>query len=454
MTARTCRYTADWVLPVALPPIRAGAVIVGADGTIQGVGPDAALPAAPHEERIDLGRAALLPGLVNVHAHPELALFRGLLEDRPFHEWIPALMRVKQRAAEEAPVDFPAAARWTCVEALAAGITTIGATEDSGAALDAFLEAGLRGVVYREVFGPDPAAADGALARFAGRVDEMRARETDLVRVGVSPHAPYSVSARLFRLIADYALAERLPVAVHTAESEVETLLVRDGTGPFAAGLRARGFPIPPTHGSTIALLEECRILETRPLLIHCVQLAGDDIHRIAAADAAVAHCPIANARLGHGIAPVVELLEAGVRVGLGTDSVASNNRLDLLEEARTAQLVQRARLRSADALPARDLLRLATLDGARALGLADRIGSLEEGKDADLCAVALDAPHVVPVHDPVAALIHAARGSDVILTAVRGRVLYRLGRHATLDAAGLRERITAEAARLRAAAS
>jgi 5-methylthioadenosine/S-adenosylhomocysteine deaminase len=197
-------------------------------------------------------------------------------------------------------------------------------------------------------------------------------------------------------------------------------------------------------------LLERTGILDTRPLLIHCVGVTGADIARIAASGAAVAHCPAANARLGHGIAPVAEMLAAGVAVGLGTDSVAANNRLDLLEEARLAQMMQRARLRSPDMLPAERVLRLATYDGARALGLDRVIGSLEPGKDADLCAVSLAGAHVRPVHDPFAAVVHAARASDVTMTMVRGRAIFREGISLTLDPSLLRPALEDAAGRLR----
>ncbi|HEX7118790.1 MAG TPA: amidohydrolase family protein [Longimicrobiales bacterium] len=449
MNSRATRYAARWVFPVAAPPIRDGAVLVDDTGRIAAVGPAATVPAPADAATVDLGDAALLPGLVNVHGHPELSILRGLLDDLPFHEWIPGLNRTKRRAAF-APDDYATAARWTCVEALAAGITTFGATEDSGGALDALTEAGMRGIVYQEVFGPAPEQVEDSLAGLVRKVEAKRARESDLVRVGVSPHAPYTVSDALFRATADYALAEELPVAVHAAEAEAETLLVRDGGGPFAEGLRARAIATPPRGRSTIELLDRLGVLRTRPLLIHCVSIDDDDRHRIADAGAAVAHCPAANARLGHGVAPLIELLDDGVAVGLGTDSVASNNRLDLFEEARLAQLFQRARLHSGCVLPAETLLRLATLDGARVLGLDDRIGSLEPGKDADLCAVSFAGAHVVPVHDPASALFHAARASDVILTAVRGRVLFRDGRILSLDADALRPRVEALAARAR----
>ncbi|MGH7481474.1 MAG: amidohydrolase family protein [Longimicrobiales bacterium] len=434
-------YRAAWVLPVAAPPIRDGAVRVGPDGRISAVGP-AVDVAGRDVPRVELGDAALLPGLINAHAHPELTLLRGRLEDLPFHVWIRELLGLKRATPD---LDYGLAARWACLEAMAAGITTVAATEDSDAGFDALIEAGMRGIVYREVFGPDPGQASDAVLGLRAAVDAMRARESDLVRVGLSPHAPYSVSDALYRAVADYAAAETLPLATHVAESAAETELVAHGGGPFAEALIARGIPSPARASSTIALLDGLGLLELRPLLIHCVQLDDADIAMIADAGAPVAHCPIANARLGHGVAPVAAMIDRGITVALGSDSVASNNRMDLLEEARVAQLLQRAALADPCALPAPRLLRMLTVDGARALGLDGRIGSLMPGMDADLCAFRLDSPHTRPVHDPHAALIHAARASDAILTVVRGRVVYQAGRWATLDAAALGARLDAQ---------
>lgn len=445
------RFSAAWVLPVSSPPIREGALLCDDGGRILAVGGDDAVPTPPGVRRIDLGDAILLPGLVNVHAHPELAAYRGLLDDLPFDDWIVTLNAAKRGAAppDDAWID---AARWTCVEALAGGITTMGATEASAAAVEAFRDAGMRGIVYREVFGPNPADAAAAVGELREAAHRLRERETDLVRVGVSPHAPYTVSDELFRRTADLAREEGYPIAVHTAEAQVEDELVKQGAGRFARGLNRRGVETPVRGRSTIDMLERTGVLALKPLLIHCVRVDSEDIALMAERDVAVAHCPVANALLGHGIAPIMEMRDAGVRVGLGTDSVASNNRLDLLEEARAAQLFQRARLGSAEVLPNADALRLATLDGARALGLQDRVGSLEIGKDADLCALALGGAHTVPVHDPLAVLLHSARASDVVLTAVRGEILYRDGAVKSLDAAALRPRVEQFADALRRA--
>jgi len=444
---RPTRYRAQWVLPISAPAIRDGALLTDSRGRIEAVGPDASVPQPDDAETIDLGNAVLLPGFVNVHAHPELSVLRNVLEDLSFIEWISTLRRVKSRAALD-EADLHAAALWQLAEAYAAGITTIAATEDSAASLGALLETGGRGIVYREVFGPAPEQCADAMHDLRTRVDAMRARATDLVRVGISPHAPYTVSDALFRATARYAADEELPIAVHIAESQGEVDLVVDGAGVFAAGLQRRGIATPSRARSPIDLLHRTGILARQPLLIHAVRIDTDDVRAIADAGASVAHCPAANARLGHGVAPVAQLLEAGVTVGIGTDSVASNNRMDLLEEARSAQLMQRAFALSHDTLDAATLLRLMTLEGARALGIDAECGSLEPGKSADLTAVSLDVVHAQPVHDVEAALVLAARGSDVVLTAVRGRVLYD-GGHTMIDVRAVRPRMEAIAARV-----
>jgi aminodeoxyfutalosine deaminase len=446
---QTTLYRAVWVLPVAAPPVRNGAVLVDGEGRIAAVGPAAGIepPAGCVVE--ELGDAVLLPGLVNVHAHPELAMFRGALEDLAFRDWILRLVGGKRSVLEEA--DFHAAALVTCAESVRAGVTTLAATEASGAAAGALARTGMRGIAFLELFGPDPAQADGAIRDFTAALDRLREWESELVGVGLSPHAPYTVSDELYRRAAALALDQGLPMALHAAESVAERMLVRDGGGDFAPGLNARGISTPPRATSTVALLDELGVLAARPLLIHCVDLDAADADRILASGSRVAHCAVANARLGHGVAPLELLLERDIAVGIGTDSVGSNNRLDILDEARSASLIHRARLASHDFLPPEQLLRLCTVEGARALGLEQRIGTLEPGKEADLCAVSLEAPHVRPVHDPLAALLHAARGSDVILTVVRGRVLFRADAPDTEEVILARRRVDEAAARLAA---
>jgi 5-methylthioadenosine/S-adenosylhomocysteine deaminase len=214
-------------------------------------------------------------------------------------------------------------------------------------------------------------------------------------------------------------------MAVHVAESPAEMLFVRDGMGPFADRLRAREIAVAPLAESPIALLESTGVLAAQPLLIHVIQADDRDLRRIADAGASIVHCPISNAKLGHGIAPLDRMLAHGIRTGLGTDSVASNDRMDLLGEARQATLLASLRAGTPDALSAHESLALATRGGADALGLGSRIGTLEVGKDADLAAFPLTHDDAQPLFDPAVALVHALAGKvEAMLVTVQGHEL------------------------------
>lgn len=445
--ARTL-YTAAWVLPIATPPIEDGAVLVEGERIVW-VGPAVVAPVTAESARIvPLGAAALLPGLVNAHTHLELTSLRGFLEGLDFRSWLRTLTIVRRDLLSEA--DLLDAARLGLVEALRHGITTVADTTDSAMSLTAMRELGVRGIGYVEVFGPDPAQRDASLARLRERVDALRVHDTALVRTGVSPHAPYTVSAPLFAATADYARAEQLPIAVHVAESAAETAFVCDGAGPFADGLRARDIAVAPQARSPIALLEATGVLAARPLLIHVVRADDEDLARIAAHGATIVHCPISNAKLGHGIAPLDRMLAHGIATGLGSDSVASNDRMHLLDEARQAALLHAVRAGEPDSLTAHAALELATRGGAAALGLSSVVGTLEAGKAADLAAFSLEGPELQPVHDPAVTLVHALAGRAVArLVTVAGRERVRDG-IVTDDDPQWAQRAAATGARLR----
>jgi 5-methylthioadenosine/S-adenosylhomocysteine deaminase len=429
-------------MPISAPPIENGTVAV-ADSRIRYVGTRAK---APRGSDVEIGDALLMPGLVNVHSHLELTVMRGFLEDLDFAQWIVRLNAVKRAVLDrDRMLD---AARLGLVEGVRYGITTYADTCDSGVAVDAMLEAGVRGVMYQEVFGPDPAQCLTSLEGLREKMTALRPRQTSLMRVGISPHAPYTVSDALYAAVADYAKRESFPVAVHIAESEPERQLVEEGEGVFAAGLRKRGITVMPRGRSSIGLMQTTGMLDTRPLLIHCVRLDEGDVDAVARSRSPVAHCPVSNAKLGHGTAPLLELLQANVTVGIGSDSVASNNRMDMLAEARAAVLAQRARAARHDVLCARDALFLATLGGAKALSLDSEIGSLDVGKSADLAAFPLSAS-AMPVHDPEAAAIFALPGTAASLVTVAGRELVRDGELLNADAA-LASRVEATAERMR----
>jgi cytosine/adenosine deaminase-related metal-dependent hydrolase len=429
------RYHAAWVLPITAPPIRVGTVAVQGS-RIAYVG---ARNGAPPGDDVELGDAILMPGLVNAHTHLELTALRGMLEGLEFPDWIVRLQRAKVAVLDrDGLLD---SARAGIAEGVRAGITCYADTCDSGVALAAMREAGVRGIMYQEVFGPEPERADAAMAELLARLEAQRVLADDLRTLGVSPHAPYTVSDRLFARVAEFARSRDLPVAVHIAESREESAFVRAGTGRFADGWRRRGIAVAARGRSPIALLEHLRVLGSRTLAIHCVQADAADIAALASSGTAVAHCPISNAKLGHGIAPLVRMVGAGLRVGLGSDSMASNNRMHLLEEARSAALLQHAATGSPCALSARDALALATIGGARALGLAERVGSLEPGKDADLAAFPLGDAAAAAEHDPEATAVWTLGDAAAVLVVVAGAELVGPSRPASRDAA-LPERV------------
>jgi len=415
------RYRARWVIPISAPPIADGLVAVERD-RIEYVGPSAG---GPHGDEVQLGDVLLLPGLINAHCHLELTVMRGFLEDLDFRRWI-----LRLTAARRAVLDRDAlldSARYGLEEGVRAGITSYADTCESGVVMQAMREAGVRGIMYQEVFGPDPSQCAASMDDLRERVGGLRYLETPLVRVGISPHAPYTVSDDLFRAAAAMAREQRLPMAIHLAESDMEQRLVVEAAGPFADGLRRRGIPVAPRATSPVQLLRRLHVLDAAPLLIHCVRVDALDIETIAASASPVAHCPASNAKLGHGIAPLSEMLAAGITVGLGSDSMASNNRMDILEEARLALLGQRARLGSSETPSATDVLELATIGGAKALGMGDLVGTLEVGKQADLAAFSFDGHH--PIHDPLAAAVFAVTGARARFVVVAGNVLLQEGR-------------------------
>jgi cytosine/adenosine deaminase-related metal-dependent hydrolase len=393
------RIRAGSVHPVTAPPISDGAVLVDDAGRIAAVGPHAAVPAPAAARPCDFRDAVLVPGLVNCHTHLELTDFGGKNTERGFPAWIRRMRELKDATP---PEDFRRSAERGVRDCWARGVTCMADTGSTGAVAEALHTLGGRGIVYQEVFGPDPAKCAQSIDDLDRAVRRLRSFATAQLELGASPHAPYTVSEPLYRAVAAFARREHLPVAVHLAESPEETLLVRDGAGPFADGLRARGIPVAPHGCSPVQYLLRLGVLASgNCLAIHCVQVDGPDVDMLRDAGAAVAHCPRSNRAHGHGMTPLAALRAAGVRVGLGTDSVASVADLDLWAVAEAAGLA------------GEEALRMLTIEGARALRWEREIGSLDVGKSADLAVFAV-AAHDRPL-PPVAAL----------LTVVAGRIVH-----------------------------
>ncbi len=412
-------YSASWVLPIADAPIKNGAVAI--EGSkILAVGARAdifkRLPGAPIN---DFGEAAILPGLVNAHSHLELTVMRGFLEaeEGDFFAWLRKLTIARLAMT---PDNLFVSATCGAIEAARAGITCVG--DSSSAATEsmrALKRVGLRGIVYQESFGPDPKLADENVAKLRIQLSSMRELETGLVRAGVSPHAPYTVSAPQLELISRLAIDEQFPLMMHAAESDAERSLMLAGQGTFAQGLKSRNIEWNAPGISTIQYLKRHGVMETKPLLAHCINVDDKDLDLIKAANAGVAHCPKSNAKLRHGHGPFASFIAHGINVGLGSDSVASNNTCDILEEARFATLMARP-------VSATQALFAATLGGARALGIDSQVGALSEGMQADVAIVSLNGAHQQPMTDPEDTLIFSSSGRDVIVTIVAGQEVFR----------------------------
>lgn len=377
--------SARYLYPVTSEPVEHGAVLVESE-RIVAVGSLEALAARhPDAWRIDLGEALLLPAAINAHTHLELtALESAIPEGLEMASWIVALLEARGSLDDAA---MRASAEEGVRRTLASGVAAVGEICSAGQSVGPVVESGLRGVVYYELLNGDPEQADATLARGQARLARWEAEYPGAhVRFGLSLHAPYTVSRPLFERTAAWCRAEGVPLCIHAAESPAETQWLRDRTGPIRDTLYASiGRPadleaapgVPP-----IQYLREVDALGAGTLLAHGVEVDSEDLALLARTRTTVAHCPRSNARLLNGRMPWAAYRAAGVRLALGTDSLASSPSLSVWEEAAYTMALHAA----AGEYPApEDVLRLATLDGARALGVADELGSLEAGKRAAL---------------------------------------------------------------------
>jgi 5-methylthioadenosine/S-adenosylhomocysteine deaminase len=384
-----CR--ARYVCPVSSPPLDDGAVAVAGE-RIVAVGAFADLVARlPSARLVDLGASVLMPGAVNAHTHLQLTHMAGAIPtDVPFAEWILTLTRARRAARPED--DVPAVAEAVAM-LRACGTAAVADIATHGLAVGPLAESGLRGIVYYELIGRDPQAAPAILRYGQEQLARWRADYGGTrLRFGLSPHSTYTVSRELLLLATEWCAGEGVPLSIHAAESPAETAFLCTGGGPIADTLYAGlGVPLPPADPpgcSPIAYLDRLGVLDARPLLAHGVQVDRDDLARLARTRAPVAHCPRSNGRLGCGRLPFAGYQAEGVRLALGTDSLASSPSLSIWEEMAYAGALHRA----AGETPApHDLLRLATLGGAAALGFDGELGSLAAGKAAELAWASLD---------------------------------------------------------------
>lgn len=405
---------ARWIIPVepAETVLEHHAVAVR-EGRIVAVLPsEAARSRYGAVETVELPEHILMPGLVNLHTHSAMSLMRGIADDLPLMRWLQEAIwpaEVKHMSPDFVRDGTLLAA----AEMLRGGITTCNEMYFyPGAAAEAFARAGMRAVVGVTVLDfPTPYASDADDYLRKGLAERDRWRHDPRIGFSFAPHAPYTVSdttlARIGTLAAE--LDAGIHIHIHETAQEVADSIAQHGIRP-------------------IERLAKLGLLGANVIGVHAVHLDASDIDILARSNASIAHCPTSNMKLASGIAPVTRLLDAGINVGLGTDGAASNNRLDMLQEMRHASLLAKVSTQDATAIPAHTAIRMATLNPSRALGLGDRIGSIIAGKEADLCAVALDRIETRPCFDPASHLAYVAGREHVSHVWVGGEIRVNKG--------------------------
>ncbi len=428
--------TAIWADAMLTPtgPVAEAELVFDSEGRIEYAGPQRPGSTPTH----DLAGHVLMPGLVNGHTHSAMTLLRGASDDDGFMPWLAAVQAAEQHLTRD---DVAAGLQLAMLEMIETGTTAFADMYhwDAGL-LELVRAAGMRVLAAPAVFTdeavgfPGVSPWTGAEVLDATEALAERFAADPHIRLAYGPHAPYTTPPEQLRAIAGRSRRTGIPIHIHVSESAAEV-----------ADMIER-------YGATPAMhLESLGLFETDVLAAHCVHLSPEEIAVFARTGTAASHNPVSNLKLGCGVAPLPELLEAGVRLTLGTDSVASNNSLDLFEEIKLATILHRGVRGDAAAVRASDVLDIATRGGAEAIGFPET-GALEPGRLADVIALDVTGAGAIPHPSLVSHLAFSARGSDVRHVFIGGRHVYANGDHLTLDAVDVRARAAAAAERMRAA--
>lgn len=414
--------TGGTVITMAGPNIERGSVVVR-DGEIVDVGPSDDIDRKyTAKQTIRAGGHAVVPGFVNAHTHVPMTLFRGIADDRDLMDWLTNYIFPAE--AKNVDRDFVKwGTRLAAAEMIRSGTTTFADMYyfESDIAREA-RAAGLRGVLgntFIDFPAPDNKTWDAAVAYM--RDYAKRWKGDRLITPALAPHAPFTVSTEHLKEVRALATELGLPILIHVSETRDELRQVAEKQNGMTPG----------------AYLDSIGFLADDVVVAHGVHLTADELRIFAAKKTGVAHCPESNQMLASGVAPVVDMIKAGMEVGLGTDGPAgSNNNLDMVEEMASAARLQKVMRNDPKAISAREVLRLATIGGAQVLGLADRIGTLERGKRADIAIIDLQQIKVQPVYSVESAIVYAASGNSVVTTICDGRILMRRGDVLTVNEA------------------
>ncbi|MEQ8200985.1 MAG: amidohydrolase [Syntrophomonadaceae bacterium] len=387
-------------------------------------------PEGDYERIIDGTNLVALPGFVNAHTHAAMTLLRGYADDMPLMEWLEK--KIWPLEAKLTAEDVYWGTMLAIVEMIRSGTTCFADMyffmDKAAAAAD---RTGIRALLSRGLIGVGP-DSEKALAESRELIQHWNQSGHDRVRFNLGPHAPYTCPPEYLRQVADLAGELGVGMHIHLAETASEA----------ADSLR--------TYGLTpVAHMDSLGLFEHPVLAAHCVHLTDEDIGILARKRVGVAHNPESNMKLASGIAPVPKLLEAGVAVALGTDGASSNNNLDMMQEMHSCALLHKVNSMDPTIVPAYQALKMATFHGAQALGLDDKIGTLEPGKKADIILVRVDGPHCIPRYDIVANLVYSGQASDVDTVIIDGRIVMHKRVIRTFDEEEVLEQAKYTAARL-----
>ncbi len=381
------------------------------------VGRETDAPSISAEETIDGHGKVAMPGLVNCHTHLPMTIFRGVAEDQELGRWLSETIWPLE--AKLKPRDVYDGALLGCLEMIKSGTTCFADMyfhEDVAA--KAVEKAGLRAVLSPGIIeAGDIERGEKLLKESVEFTRKFHGFADGRVRVRLGPHAVYTCSPNLLMKIRDRASELNIGIHIHLAESKEMVKSMKEKYG-----------------FTEVEFLESLGFLKSDVLAAHCIYLSEEEMRLIAKRDVKVSYNPVANMKLALGVPKVVDLMGLGVTVGIGTDGPASNNDLDMFDEMRVAALLQKVSYMDSTVLPAHSVLGMATIDGARALGLERSVGSLEVGKKADVILIDFGKPHLTPVHNFYANVVYSARGSDVETVIVDGKILMERGEVKTLD--------------------
>lgn len=368
------------------------------------------------EKVIDGTNKVVLPGFVNTHTHAAMSLLRGYADDLPLMDWLSK--KIWPLEDKLTPEDIYWGSKLAILEMIKSGTTTFAdmyfEMEETAKAVE---EMGIRACLSRGMIGVAP-NAEIAMKESKAFIAKWKGGANGRITVMLGPHAPYTCPPEYLKRVINLADELNVGIHIHLAETKTE---VEDIKKQY-------------NEKTPVMLMEELGLFNRQVVAAHCVHLTQEEIETLAKRGVGVAHNPESNMKLASGIAPVPQMLEAGVNVALGTDGAASNNNLSMLDEIKAAALIHKVNTLDPTVVPAYQALKMATINGAKALGLEKEIGSIAVGKKADLIILGLDKPHLTPRHDLVAHLVYAANSSDIETVIVDGKILVEENKLISID--------------------